>query len=109
MKASGPDSAEILIRYYIRLMVILGDITRPAVSPNCVRHQQWTGSTSGSSSSYADPLLVDSESSKPRRGSANGLSSSIDIGRHFLYDKAEYRHSTIVYRKYGLRSGWINK
>ena len=59
-----------------------------------------------------DPLLVDPEPSKPRRGSANGLSSgvtSVDIGRHFLCDKAEYRHSTIVHRKCGLRSGWINE
>ena len=62
--------------------------------------------------SYADPLLVDPEPSKPRRGSANGLLSgvtSVGIGRHFLCDKSEYRHSTIVLRKCGLRSVWINK
>ena len=59
-----------------------------------------------------DPLLVDPEPSKPRRGSTNDLLfrvTSVGIGRHFLCDRAEYRHSTIVYRKCGLRSVWINK
>ena len=59
-----------------------------------------------------DPLLVDPEPSKPRRGSTNDLLfrvTSVGIGRHFLCDKAEYRHSTIVHRKCGLRSGWINE
>ena len=98
-------------------MVILRGVTRLEVGGVVIDHLPINTKVEGGASRtviiiITDPLLVDPESSKPRRGSSNGLPSgleSVDIGRRILCGKVEFRHSSIVHRKWGFRSVWINK
>ena len=84
-----------------------GRITRLEVGGVAVDHLPINIKVEGGASRtviiiITDPLLVDLEPSKPRRGSSNGLPSglkSIGVGRRILCDKAEFRHSSIVYRQ----------